>query len=87
MVWDADSEVVERWFKYLRRHAMGGVGMRCVKWERMPIGIGQKTEIEVEDALHRSKQISNSVKIKRLGARIVEKEAAAVEKTVTAEQT
>ncbi|KAF8638122.1 hypothetical protein AX17_002421 [Amanita inopinata Kibby_2008] len=40
--WDADAEVVERWVKYLRKHALGGVGMRIVRWDRMPLGVGRK---------------------------------------------
>ncbi|KAL1742974.1 ribosomal protein S10 domain-containing protein, partial [Schizophyllum fasciatum] len=32
--WDADGEVVRRWAAYLRKHAMGGVGMRMVIWDR-----------------------------------------------------
>ncbi|KAF6752604.1 ribosomal protein S10 domain-containing protein, partial [Ephemerocybe angulata] len=39
--WDADPEVVERWVGYLRRHAMGGVGVRVVRWERAALGVGR----------------------------------------------
>lgn len=37
--WDADREVVQRWVAYLRTHAMPGVGMRVVTWERMPLHV------------------------------------------------
>ena len=39
--WDADADVVDRWCRYLRQHALGGVGMRVTKWRRMPVGIGK----------------------------------------------
>ncbi|KAF8170704.1 hypothetical protein K438DRAFT_1982564 [Mycena galopus ATCC 62051] len=72
---DADPAVVDLWFKYLERHAMGGVGMRCVKWERMPLGVGQKLDTEVRDTLNRSKQVATSKsRIKSLGAQIVQRE-------------
>ncbi|KIY44715.1 ribosomal protein S10, partial [Fistulina hepatica ATCC 64428] len=32
--WDSDPQVIDRWFMYLKRHALAGVGMRMVKWER-----------------------------------------------------
>lgn len=69
---DADPAVVELWFKYLQRHAMGGVGMRCVRWERMPLGVGQKLDTEVRDTLNRSKQaVPSKSRIKSLGDKIV----------------
>ncbi|KAJ7730902.1 hypothetical protein DFH07DRAFT_848322 [Mycena maculata] len=73
--YDADPVVVDLWFKYLQRHAMGGVGMRCVKWERMPLGVGQKADVEVKNTLNRSKQLATTKsKIKELGERIVRQE-------------
>jgi small subunit ribosomal protein S10 len=78
--YDADPEVVELWFKYLQRHAMGGVGMRCVRWERMPMGVGQQTQAKVSDALNRHKQLTTTrSKIKSLGDRIVQREMGAVD--------
>lgn len=46
--WDADGEVVERWVKYLRVNAMGGVGMKVTRWERVPVGVGKERLGEVE---------------------------------------
>ncbi|KAJ7208045.1 ribosomal protein S10 domain-containing protein [Mycena pura] len=80
--YDADPAVVDLWFKYLRRHAMGGVGMRCVKWERMPIGVGRKTNINVVDTLNRNRQLATTrSKIKGLGDKIVQREMGFVEAT------
>ncbi|KAJ7475220.1 ribosomal protein S10 domain-containing protein [Mycena galericulata] len=73
--WDADPGVIDLWFKYLRRHAMGGVGMRCVKWERMPLGVGRKADTEAKDVLNRNKQLATTKsKIKSLGEKIVQQE-------------
>ncbi|THV03065.1 hypothetical protein K435DRAFT_827287 [Dendrothele bispora CBS 962.96] len=79
--WDADEEVVERWFKYLRRHEMGGVGMRMVKWERMELGVGQKRLAHLKDVLSGSaKEVvdTDAEEIKQLGQRIVQEEMAAI---------
>ncbi|KAJ7471800.1 ribosomal protein S10 domain-containing protein [Mycena latifolia] len=80
--YDADPGVVDLWFRYLRRHAMGGVGMRCVKWERMPLGVGRQLASQVADTLHREKQTpaTTKSKIKRLGARIVQQEMGAADR-------
>ncbi|KAJ6617903.1 ribosomal protein S10 domain-containing protein [Mycena sp. CBHHK59/15] len=80
--YDADPEVVDRWFKYLRRHAMGGVGMRFTKWERMPMGVGKKTASEVMGAVNRSKQLAtSSSRIKSLGDKIVKREMGELDAT------
>ncbi|KAH9979577.1 ribosomal protein S10 domain-containing protein, partial [Lactifluus volemus] len=34
---DADDEVVDRWVRYLEAHALPGVGMRVVRWHRLPV--------------------------------------------------
>ncbi|KAJ7629374.1 ribosomal protein S10 domain-containing protein [Mycena polygramma] len=76
---DADPAVIDLWFKYLRRHAMGGVGMRCVKWERLPMGAGQKADTEVKNTLNRNKQLATSKsRIKSLGDQIVQREMGSV---------
>ncbi|KAJ7084167.1 ribosomal protein S10 domain-containing protein [Mycena crocata] len=78
--YDADPGVVDLWFKYLRRHAMGGVGIRCVKWERLPMGVGQKSDAAVLDAVNRTKQQTTKSRIKSLGDKIVQREMGAVDK-------
>jgi hypothetical protein len=35
--WDTDPEVIRRWVAYLRRHELGGVGMRIIQWDRLPL--------------------------------------------------
>jgi len=66
--WDADPEVVERWCSYLRYHALGGVGMRVTRWERMPLGIGGTRLSHAMDELEGS---VDAQKIKALGDKIV----------------
>jgi hypothetical protein len=39
-VWDADVEVVERWFQFLRVHCIDGVGMRVEVYRHFPLSIG-----------------------------------------------
>ncbi|KAF9067220.1 hypothetical protein BDP27DRAFT_1423099 [Rhodocollybia butyracea] len=48
--WDADPEVIDRWFRYLEKHSMGGVGIRVTKWERLPLGIGKTRLAHVQQA-------------------------------------
>jgi small subunit ribosomal protein S10 len=69
--WDADPEVVERWCAYLRHHALGGVGMRVTKWERMPLGIGAT---RLAHAMGGLEGTGDSQKIKALGEKIVKEE-------------
>jgi small subunit ribosomal protein S10 len=70
-VWDADPEVVERWVRFLDAHSEGGVGMRVVRWERAPVGIGREALRKVEERFMLRK---GGDSIKRLGEKIVEAE-------------
>ncbi|KAG6916627.1 hypothetical protein DXG01_006123 [Tephrocybe rancida] len=79
--WDADPEVVDRWFRYLRRHALGGVGMRTTKWERMPLSVGRT---RVESVMNLGKKALPAQEIKALGEKIVAEELAAQEKAKVA---
>lgn len=72
--WDADQEVVERWVKYLRSHAMGGVGMRVTRWERVPLGIGRTALEGVQGRLEAGKTETSAGKIKKMGEKIVVEE-------------
>ncbi|KAG6828133.1 hypothetical protein H0H92_009087 [Tricholoma furcatifolium] len=78
--WDADPEVIDRWFRYLRRHALGGVGMRTTKWERMSMSVGQ-LRMENVDKLGKKQGLAGE-KIKALGAKIVEQELLGKEKRI-----
>lgn len=49
-LWDAESETVTAFFEYLKKHVVGGVGMRFVRWERAPVGIGSS----LYDQVHRA---------------------------------
>ncbi|KAL4264240.1 universal ribosomal protein uS10 family protein [Pleurotus pulmonarius] len=75
---DADPEVVDRWTRYLRRHALAGVGMRVVKWERMPLSVGADRLLSAMSGLNQS--AVNKEKIKQLGDKIVRQEMAVLEK-------
>ncbi|KDQ52556.1 hypothetical protein JAAARDRAFT_198191 [Jaapia argillacea MUCL 33604] len=76
--WDADEEVVDKWVKYLERHALAGVGLRVVKWERAPVGVGEKKLKSVMGQLRLSGSgMTNAQKVKALGEKIVQEELAA----------
>ncbi|CAK5263607.1 unnamed protein product [Mycena citricolor] len=79
--WDADPHVVDLWFKYLRRHAMGGVGMRCVKWERLPMGVGKKMLAQVEHGLNNSDAKTSKSRIQSMGDKIVAREMGVARKS------
>jgi small subunit ribosomal protein S10 len=64
--WDADQEVVDRWLQYVQKHAIGGVGIRIVRWERVPVGVGKR---RLEDV---SKEMDARAEIQALGERIVQ---------------
>ncbi|KAL0573944.1 mitochondrial 37S ribosomal protein rsm10 [Marasmius crinis-equi] len=71
--WDADPEVVDRWAQYLVRHQMGGVGMRIVKWERMPVGVGKTRYAQVKGALQTPASVDEG-SVKELGKKIIVEE-------------
>ena len=72
--WDADSLVVDRWLKYLRRHILAGVGVRSTKWERVPVGIGEHM---LKDATGKMQldSVSDAEKVKVLGDKIAREES------------
>ncbi|KAH9961380.1 ribosomal protein S10 domain-containing protein [Russula dissimulans] len=73
---DADAEVVDRWVRYLEAHAMPGVGMRVVRWHRLPIGIG-RSHLQSVVGQMRLGRLTNKQKVKELGDKIVEVESTA----------
>jgi small subunit ribosomal protein S10 len=76
--WDAHPEVVKVWIGYLRKHALGGVGMRVTTWKRAELGYGGKRVEEIQKRLaDKSKGDGKKVpdaKIKGLAERIVKEE-------------
>lgn len=78
--WDADPEVVERWIKYLRLHALGGVGMKVTRWEHLPIGVGQTRYKDVVLEL----ESSSADQIKAMGEKILAEELGSSTKQGTA---
>jgi small subunit ribosomal protein S10 len=72
--WDADSEVVDRWLKYIRLHAMGGVGLKVTRWERAPVGIGTQQLQGLKEAMRTGRSRTNAQKVRDLGAEIVKRE-------------
>ncbi|KAF8621702.1 hypothetical protein AX15_007563 [Amanita polypyramis BW_CC] len=75
--WDADQEVVDRWVRFVKKHAIGGVGMRIVKWERAPLSVGRKRMEDVAGQLRGSNGGETrgarvvEAEIKQLGERII----------------
>ncbi|KAI0300055.1 hypothetical protein B0F90DRAFT_1726279 [Multifurca ochricompacta] len=80
---DADSEVVDRWVRYLEAHALPGVGLRVVRWHRLPIGIG-RSHLQSVVGRMRLGRPTNKQKVKELGDKIVEVESQAVNQTASA---
>lgn len=71
--WDADPEVVDRWVKYLENHAMGGVGIRVIKWERKEVGVGRHRLEHVKGQM-RLTPTTSADQVKALGEKIVQQE-------------
>ena len=67
--WDADAEVVQRWIAYLRTHALAGVGMKVITWDRVPIGIGN-AKILYRDEDEATPRLIAPKEIKQLGEKI-----------------
>ncbi|CEQ42153.1 SPOSA6832_03933 [Sporobolomyces salmonicolor] len=56
-VWDGNEEVVHAWLAYLRKEAMGGVGMKAQVFSYRPVGWGNKLGTgEMEEGLAREEQ-------------------------------
>jgi small subunit ribosomal protein S10 len=75
---DADPEVVDRWVMYLERHAMEGVGLRVVRWHRVPVGIG-RAQTEGIAARLRLGTVPVADQIKQLGQQIIAEESKAAQ--------
>ena len=73
---DADAEVVDRWVRYLEANALPGVGMRVVRWHRLPVGIGRSHLKSVVGEM-RLERPTDKQKVKELGDKIVEAESKA----------
>ncbi|KAI0739487.1 ribosomal protein S10 [Daedaleopsis nitida] len=74
--WDAHPDVVNMLVQYLEKHIAPGVGMRTVKWQRAPVGVGQKTLEAVVGRMRMDEQV-RAEKVKALGEQIVQTEMAA----------
>lgn len=75
---DADQEVVDRWVKYMERHAMPGVGMRIVRWHRLPVGVGKKRmDMMVEQMM--PGHLTTKQEVEAVGQQIVKEEMQSVE--------
>ncbi|KAI0076624.1 ribosomal protein S10 [Panus rudis PR-1116 ss-1] len=75
--WDADDEVVDRWIKYLEAHALAGVGIRVVRWQRAPVGVRSLTMEAIKKQMALDASTTSSEKVKALGEKIVQQELAA----------
>ena len=76
-LWDANPEVVDRLVAYLRENMLGGVGMRVIRWYRLPVGFGQKMGLDQQMQTH--DQAGHVEKVKALAQEIVQKELLAVD--------
>ena len=74
--WDAHPDVVDMLVQYLEKHIAPGVGMRAVKWQRAPVGVGKKTMESVLGHMRLDEQV-RAEKVKALGEQIVQQELAA----------
>ena len=71
--WDTHPEVVNMLVQYLEKHLAPGVGMRTVKWERAPVGVGVTALQAGMPARRADTQVE---KVKALGEKIVQQEMA-----------
>lgn len=82
--WDADEEVVARMVKYLEMHSLAGVGMRVVRWQRAPVGVGQQNLEQVMSQMRLAPQ-TRAEKVKAVGEEIIKQEMASAEAQTTPE--
>ena len=73
--WDADAEVVATWVAYLRTHALAGVGMKVITWDRVPLGIGSSPHIKAFDTGVRNTSRMVPQHIQTLSKKIIADEA------------
>ena len=64
---------------YLRKHALGGVGMRVTRWERLPVGYGATRLAHVKQQMAAPGPKTVEEAVKALGEEIIVKELAALE--------
>ena len=76
-LWDANPEVVDRFVAYLRENMLGGVGMRVIRWYRLPVGFGRQMGLDQQMKTH--DQATHVEKVKALAQEIVQKELLAVD--------
>ena len=82
-LWDANPEVVDRLVAYLRENMLGGVGMRVIRWYRLPVGFGRRMGLEQQTQTQTQTQNHDQAphveKVKALAQEIVQKELLAVD--------
>ena len=74
--WDAHPDVIDMLVQYLERHVASGVGMRAVKWQRAPVGVGRETMEGVLGHMRLDEQV-RADKVRAFGEQIVRQEMAA----------
>ncbi|GJE91174.1 ribosomal protein S10 [Phanerochaete sordida] len=85
--WDAHPDVIERWVRYMEKHALAGVGMRVVRWERAPVGVGKKVEEAVAAAMEAAKLQTPQAQVAALGKEIVKQETTTTANEVVVQAT
>ena len=66
--WDAHPEAISRWVTYLEEHAMAGVGMRVVRWERERVGVGKEVKQQVKYEFSNAKAARIAERLSKLEA-------------------
>lgn len=68
--WDTNPQIIQLWEEYLKMHSLAGVGMRVVRWDRLPMSTlkaSHQPELKVVDNPQR--------KVISLGKQIISKTA------------
>lgn len=78
--WDATDNVVERWLHYIQSHPQPGIGLRIVRWQRAPVGIGRKHTERTSAGQMESLRLDNITdrqRVEEVARNIVKEEMAA----------
>jgi small subunit ribosomal protein S10 len=65
--WDTNPQLIELWEEYLKMHSLAGVGMRIVKWERLPLDvIGDRNRKQLQEVR------TDARKVAAIGQKIID---------------
>jgi len=90
-VWDGNEEIVAAWLAYLRKEALGGVGMKAQVFTYRPVGWGQELgtgQLEGEEGLRAQEEEllgmtaeGDGAQVERLARDLVEEIESNIEET------